>query len=69
MNLNKIPKKITTYLKEVRLETKKINWPTREETIKYTFIVIGFIIVVAIFLGGFDYIFINLLEHLINFFR
>ena len=69
MNLSNIPKKITTYLKEVRLETKKVNWPTREETIKYTFIVIGFIIIIAIFLGGFDYIFVGLLRYLINFFR
>ena len=69
MNLNNIPKKITTYLKEVRLETKNINWSTREETIKYTFIVVGFIIIIAIFLGGFDFVFVNLLEYLINFFR
>ena len=69
MNLNNIPKKITTYLKEVRLETKNINWSTREETIKYTFIVVGFIIIIAILLGGFDFVFVNLLEYLINFFR
>lgn len=69
MNLNNIFEKIITYLKEVRLETKRINWPTREETIKYTLIVIGFMIVTAIFLGGFDYLFINLLRRLVNFFR
>jgi len=41
---------------------KKVNWPTKEETIKYTLIVIGISVVVAIFLGGFDILFTTLLE-------
>ena len=52
--------KITTFLKEVRLEMKKVNWPTREETIRYTLMVIGVAVAVAIFLGGFDLIFTEL---------
>jgi preprotein translocase subunit SecE len=54
--------KITGFLKEVRLEMKKVNWPSREETIKYTLIVIGVSLVVAIYLGGLDYIFSFLLN-------
>jgi preprotein translocase subunit SecE len=46
--------KATSFLKEVRLEMKKVNWPTKEETIKYTIIVVGFSVVVAAFLGGLD---------------
>jgi len=49
--------KISTFLKEVRLEMKKVNWPTREETIKYTLIVIGVSVFVATYLGGLDYLF------------
>jgi len=49
--------KIITFLKEVRVELKKVNWPTRNETIKYTLIIIGVSLVVAIFLGGLDFIF------------
>ncbi|PIW92119.1 MAG: preprotein translocase subunit SecE, partial [Candidatus Nealsonbacteria bacterium CG_4_8_14_3_um_filter_37_23] len=30
--------KIITFLKEVKLEIKKVNWPTRQETIRYTLI-------------------------------
>jgi preprotein translocase subunit SecE len=58
-------KKIITFLKEVRLEMKKINWPTRQETLKYTLIVIGVSVAVAIYLGGLDYIFNRLLEKFI----
>ena len=62
MNIANIPNKAITFLKEVRLEMKKVNWPTKEETIKYTLIVIGISVVVAIFLGGFDILFTTLLE-------
>ena len=65
MNISSLPKNIITFLKEVRLEMKKINWPTRQETLRYTLIVIGMSVVVAIFLGGLDVIFRRLLESLI----
>ncbi len=57
--------KVATFLKEVRLEIKKVNWPTREETIRYTLIVIGVSVAVAIFLGGFDFIFTIILNKFI----
>ncbi len=49
--------KIITFLKEVKIELKKVNWPTKQETIKYTLIVIGTSLAVGIFLGGLDFIF------------
>lgn len=55
-------KKIITFLKEVKIEIKKVNWPTREETIKYTLIVIGVSIGVAIFLGSFDFLFTTIIN-------
>ncbi|TSC78383.1 MAG: Protein translocase subunit SecE [Parcubacteria group bacterium Gr01-1014_33] len=48
--------RIITYLKESKLELKKVTWPTREETIRYTVTVIVISGVVAIFLGGLDYL-------------
>jgi preprotein translocase subunit SecE len=49
--------KIKTYLSEVALEMKKVNWPTRQETLRYTLIVMGISVGVAAYLGGLDYIF------------
>jgi len=49
--------KLTNYLKEVKVEIKKVNMPTKQETIKYTLIVIGLSLVIAIFLGGLDFMF------------
>jgi preprotein translocase subunit SecE len=57
--------KIISFLKEVKIELKKVNWPTKQETFQYTIIVIGISIAVAIFLGGVDYIFIKLMDKFI----
>jgi preprotein translocase subunit SecE len=65
MTILNIPQKIASFLKEVRLEMKKVNWPTREQTIKHTLIVIGVSIVVAAFLGGLDFLYTALLNRFI----
>jgi preprotein translocase subunit SecE len=49
-----------TFLKEVRDELKKVVWPTRDEIIRLTSLVIIISLVVGFFLGGLDYIFTKL---------
>ncbi len=56
------PGKIIDFFKEVGLEIKKVNWPSRQETIRYTLVVIGVSLVVALFLGGLDILFQYLLN-------
>jgi len=58
----KIFTKITTFLQEVRLEMKKVNWPSRQETIRKTLVVIGISVAIAIFLGTIDFILTTLLN-------
>ena len=58
-------KKIITFIKETRIELRKVNWPTKNQTINYTLIVIGVSIAVALFLGGLDYLFSSLLKEFI----
>ena len=65
MKITELPKKIVTFLKEVRLETKKVNWPSRKETIKYTLIIVGVSLVVGAFLGGLDFIFTTIINKFI----
>jgi len=65
MNFTNISKKITTFLREAFLEMKKVNWPTKNETLKYTLIVIGISVAVAVFLGALDFIFTTLLNKFI----
>ena len=57
--------KLILYLKEVKTEIKKVNWPTKDETIRYTLIVIGVSTAVAMFLGGLDFVFTTLITRFI----
>ena len=54
--------KLKNFIQESRQELKRVNWPTREETIRLTTVVIGLSVFIAVFLGVFDYIFIQLLK-------
>ncbi len=58
--------KFTEYLKETKGELKHVIWPTKNQTFYYTLIVIILSIVVAYYLGIFDFIFSRGLEKLIN---
>ena len=61
----KIVSKLVSFLKEVKLEMKKVNWPTKKETFKYTLIIIGLSVAVAVFLGSLDFIFSTILNKFI----
>jgi len=45
------------YLKDTQAELRHVAWPTRSQTIIYTVMVALVSILVAIYLGFFDYIF------------
>jgi len=49
--------KLTTYIKETRLEMKKVNWPTRRSAMRMTLAVIAVSATVAGVLGAFDFLF------------
>ena len=48
--------KIVTFLKDVKIELSKVNWPTKDQLIRYTLIVLGLSFAIAIFLGGVDFL-------------
>jgi preprotein translocase subunit SecE len=54
--------KILAFFREARAELMKVNWPSRQQAINYTLMVIGISVVIAIFLGGLDYFFVKLLK-------
>jgi preprotein translocase subunit SecE len=43
-----------TLVKGSRTEIRKVVWPTRQETVQTTVIVLAFVVVVALFLWGLD---------------
>jgi preprotein translocase subunit SecE len=58
--------KLGEYLKETKGELKHVSWPTKNQAILFTVIVVVFSIVVAAFLGAFDYVFIKILGLFVN---
>ncbi len=59
--------KITEYFKDTKAELKHVNWPTRSQTFYYTLIVILLSVIVAYFLGFFDFLFSTGLQKVITF--
>ena len=48
-----------------RIELRKVVWPEREETIKMTYIVFGFAVVMGLFFWGLDWV-LTLLTRLLS---
>ena len=54
--------KVISFLKDVKIELSKVAWPTRDQIVKYTMVVIGLSVAIALFLGGIDWV----LERVLN---
>jgi preprotein translocase subunit SecE len=44
------------FFRETTGELKKVSWPTRAEALRLTWIVIGVLIIMALFLGAVDWV-------------
>lgn len=44
------------FVREVRTELKKVAWPTRQETIRYTIIVFVTLVLLTAFVAGLDWV-------------
>lgn len=58
--------KITEYLKETKTELKHVIWPSKNQTLYYTLIVIILSVIIAYYLGVFDFIFSQGLQKIIT---
>jgi len=56
---------LVIFFKEVKIELKKVNWPTRDQTVRYTLVVIGMSIAVTAFLGSLDFAFSYILNRFV----
>ncbi|HLE08384.1 MAG TPA: preprotein translocase subunit SecE [Thermodesulfobacteriota bacterium] len=58
--------KIKQFYLEARGELKKVTWPTRQQTISATWVVIIMTIVIAIFLGLVDLVLSSLIKYILR---
>ena len=54
--------KAITFLQECRAELQKVQWPSREEVINSTMVVLGTVVVFSMFLFISDSLFVRLLK-------
>src|SRR5690349_8030767 len=54
------------FIRDVRSELRKVNWPSQRETINLTAVVLAFSIAVGLFLGGVDFLFQELFRFLLG---
>lgn len=57
---------VIDFVRSVKVELEKVVWPSREQTIKLTMIVVFTILIVGFFIGGIDLLFSKLFNLLIN---
>ncbi|RJR15399.1 preprotein translocase subunit SecE [Candidatus Microgenomates bacterium] len=56
----------TAFLQQVRQEMAKVVWPTRDEAVKLTVVVIAVSVGIGLFIGALDIVFIKLNQLLIG---
>lgn len=49
--------RLVTYVRQVVAELRKVIWPTRNELITYTSVVLIFVVVMMLIVSGFDFVF------------
>ncbi|PYN80644.1 MAG: preprotein translocase subunit SecE [Candidatus Rokuibacteriota bacterium] len=54
------------FVREVLAEFRKVTWPSRQELINSTVVVITVTVVVALFLGGVDIVLARIVERILR---
>jgi preprotein translocase subunit SecE len=57
---------LLVYFKETRAEINKVSWPTRQEALRLTLVVLAVTVFMAILLGLLDYFFAQLMGWIIT---
>jgi preprotein translocase subunit SecE len=61
-----IIQKVTQFLKEAKVELKKVVWPTRKQTMASTAVVIIIVFIVSIYLGIIDFVLAKLVKFVLG---
>jgi preprotein translocase subunit SecE len=54
--------KVSQFLREVRVELRKVTWPSRKQTVGSTAVVIVLVVIISLFLGAVDVLLSNLVR-------
>ncbi len=54
MNVSQWPEKTNKFFKEVKVEMQKVSWPSREEVVNSTILVLVITFILSVFIFGVD---------------
>lgn len=57
---------IVDFFSGVVLELRRVDWPSREKTLRFTLIVLAVSLLMGLFIGGLDIVFTKLVESLLS---
>jgi len=61
-----IIRNVTQFLKEAKVELKKVTWPTPKQTLASTAVVIIIVFIVSIYLGIIDFVLAKLVKFVLG---
>ena len=64
--VKKIIQKVTQFLKDAKVELKKVTWPTPKQTMASTAVVIIIVFIVSIYLGIVDFVLAKLVKFVLG---
>jgi len=57
---------VIKYFRDTAAEMKQVKWPTKQQALIYSVLVIAISVVVSLFLGAFDYVFGQFIDFIVN---
>lgn len=57
---------LVKYFRDTAAELKQVSWPTQQQAVFYTILVIVISVLVALYLGAFDYLFSRLINSIVT---
>jgi preprotein translocase subunit SecE len=52
--------RMALFLRQVMFELKKVVWPTKEQMVTYTAVVVVFVIIMGLIISALDYLFVQI---------
>ena len=64
--VKEVVQKIIQFIKEAKIELKKVTWPTPKQTLASTAVVIIIVFIVSIYLGLVDFVLAKLVKYILG---
>ncbi|MBS3943671.1 MAG: preprotein translocase subunit SecE [Dethiobacter sp.] len=64
--MKRFMQRLIKYFRDIRVELKKVHWPTKREFVVFTGIVLSMVVVIGLLFWGLDTVFLAVLQMIIR---